>query len=158
MLGTFAVGKSSLVRRYVRGEYDDAYLTTMGAQIEKKRVDLGDMKVDLVVWDLNGEDRFQDLFLGYLHGAAGYLLVVDATRKPSLELAYNLQRKVEREVGSLPFVTLINKVDLANPWEDQPADIEALQQRGWDIRMTSAKTGTGVDKAFESLARRVAVE
>ncbi len=155
MLGTFAVGKTSLVRRYVRGVFDEKYLTTMGAKVDKKSLRVGDVGVDLLLWDLNGEDRFQALSMEYVRGAAGYLLVIDRTRPATLEVAHALQQKVEHVIGRLPFVVLINKADLPGHWDRQPGDLDALRAGGWMFVETSAKTGTGVDEAFMNLAGRL---
>jgi len=155
MLGTFAVGKTSLIRRYVRGVFDEKYLTTMGAKVDKKNVRVADVGVDLLLWDLNGEDRFQALSMEYARGAAGYLLVIDRTRPATLEAAHALQQKVLHAVGPLPFIVLVNKSDLPGHWDRQPGDLDALRAGGWVFVETSARTGTGVDEAFMSLASRL---
>jgi hypothetical protein len=155
MLGTFAVGKTSLVRRYISGIFSEQYLTTMGARVEKKHVAVDGRPVDLIVWDLNGEDRFQALSMDYVQGAAGYLLVTDRTRPATLEAAHALQQKVEHAIGPVPFVVLINKSDLPDAWDKRSADLDALREAGWTFVETSAKTGVGVDEAFTSLARRL---
>ncbi len=155
MLGTFAVGKTSLVRRYVKGIYSDKYLTTMGAKVDKKTVDIDGKNIDLLLWDLNGEDRFQALSMDYVQGAAGFLLVIDSTRRSSFEAAHQLRQKVENELGELPFVVVFNKTDLDNPWEHQDREIKQLEENGWTIMYTSAKTGTGVEEIFETLTRKI---
>lgn len=155
MLGTFAVGKSSLVRRFVKGIYSDEYLTTMGAKVDKKTVLLEDKQVDLLLWDLNGEDRFQELSMEYVQGAAGYLLVVDRTRRSSLEAAHALQQKVEQAIGRLPFLLVLNKSDLDTTWENQKRELQQIRDRGWYICETSAKMGTGVEEAFFLLAQMI---
>ncbi len=155
MLGTFAVGKSSLVRRYVKGLYSDKYLTTMGAKVDKKTVHVDDKQVDLLLWDLNGEDRFQELSMEYVQGTAGYLLVVDRTRRSSLEAAHALQQKVEHAIGPLPFLLVLNKSDLSDTWETQERELQQLRDRGWQICETSAKMGTGVEEVFSQLAHMI---
>ena len=80
MLGAFAVGKTSLVQRFVKSLFSDRYLTTVGVKIDKKIVTVGDTEVSLVLWDLAGEDEFQSVQTSYLRGASGYLLVIDGTR------------------------------------------------------------------------------
>lgn len=155
MLGTFAVGKTSLVRRFVRGQFSDKYLTTMGAKVDKKTIVLPEAQVDLLVWDLNGEDRFQALSMDYVRGAAGYLLVADQTRPATLEAAHALQQKVEQALGGLPFVLLLNKADLATHTDRRTEDLDVLRAGGWAFFETSAKTGIGVDEAFTHLARRL---
>ena len=155
MLGTFAVGKTSLIRRYVKGIFSDKYLTTMGAKVDKKTVDLGDKTVDLLLWDLNGEDRFQELSMDYVQGTAGYLLVIDSTRRSSFEAGHHLRQKVENTIGPVPFIVVFNKSDLDQRWENQDKEIQQLKDSGWTIMHTSAKTGTGVEEVFKTLTEMI---
>ncbi len=155
MLGTFAVGKTSLVRRYVKGIFSDKYLTTMGAKVDKKTVEIDGENIDLLLWDLNGEDRFQELSMDYVQGASGYLLVIDSTRRSSLEAGHHLQQKVVNAIGEVPFIVVFNKSDLDNPWENQEREIKLLEDKGWTVMYTSAKTGTGVEDVFETITKKI---
>src|SRR3984885_14227382 len=112
MLGGFSVGKTSLVKRFVESVFSEAYLTTVGVKIDKKIVDLPGRIVNLILWDLAGEDDIASLRMSYLRGAAGYVLVADGTRPSTLDVALSLRNRVETEYGSLPFVLLLNKHDL----------------------------------------------
>jgi small GTP-binding protein len=150
LLGAFGVGKTSLVSQFVHSLYSDKYLTTLGVKIEKKSVDLGSQQVDLILWDMHGEDDFQDVNVSYLRGAAGYLLVVDGTRRATVQTAISLHEVAERSVGPVPFRLLLNKADLVNDWEVEENTLASL---GWPVLRTSAKTGAGVEQAFEDLAR-----
>ncbi len=154
-LGTSAVGKSSLVARFVKGIFSDQYLTTIGVKIDKKTVAARGQKVDLLIWDLNGEDRFQKLSMNYLRGTAGYLLVIDGTRRATMDAALALQHKAQATIGDVPFVVLINKADLSSEWEVREDEIAEMRARGWTIQQTSAKTGAGVEKAFVDLAHKL---
>src|SRR5579863_4064988 len=91
MIGSFAVGKTSLVRRYVETIYSDVYHTTVGVKIDKKVVRLGEQEISLVLWDLYGEDEFQTMRWTYARGASGYLLVSDGTRRATFEKALALE-------------------------------------------------------------------
>lgn len=155
MLGAFAVGKTSLVRRYVDSIFSDRYLTTVGVKIDKRIVTLGAAEVSLILWDIAGEDDISQVRPSYVRGAAGYLLVADGTRPATIDVAQSIQQRMEAEVGKLPFVVLLNKRDLQNLWSVSAEDIAALQRAGWTVRMTSAHSGEGVEQAFQSLAERV---
>jgi small GTP-binding protein len=152
MLGSFAVGKTSLVRRFVESIYSDVYQTTVGVKIDKKNVQVDGKEVALVLWDIYGEDDYQKMRWTYLRGASGYLLVADGTRKATLEKAVSLEQKVREEVGVIPFVFVINKSDLIRDWELDPALQSQLTARGWTILRSSAKTGEGVEESFAQLA------
>jgi small GTP-binding protein len=152
MLGGFAVGKTSLVSRFVRSIFSEKYLTTVGVKIDKKTVAVPGHDVDLVLWDIYGEDDFQKMRASYLRGASGYLLVVDGTRKSTLETARGLHKLAVETVGRVPFLVLLNKADLIDDWEIDNDVLDAMARDGWTAMQTSAKTGQGVEEAFSRLA------
>ena len=155
MLGAFAVGKTSLVRRYVHSMFDERYQTTVGVKIDKKTLTVDGQDVTLMLWDLYGEDEFQSLRLSYLRGTSGYLLVADGTRPESLDRIHSLQITAERSIGAVPFLVLINKADLADQWAITEDDIADMRERGWNVLRTSAKSGSGVEEAFALLAQEM---
>ena len=156
MLGAFAVGKTSLVSRFVSSIFSDKYLTTVGVKIDKKRVSLLRGEMDLILWDLYGEDDFQKVRMSYLQGAAAYLLVADGTRPATLDVAVSLQRAAEAEIGKVPFLLAVNKVDLADQWQIDGVAMTHANELGWKVIRTSAKSGEGVEEAFVVLARAMA--
>ncbi len=155
LLGSFAVGKTSLVKRFVHGIYTDKYHTTLGVKIDKKIVQTTDCTVNLILWDLAGEDEFQKVRLTYLRGASGYLLVADGTRRETLNKAIILKDGAEVVIGKKPFILLLNKVDLEDNWEIDPNIINDFVQKDWMVMTTSAKTGHGVEEAFQMLAQKM---
>jgi len=152
MVGAFAVGKSSLVQRYVQSMFSEKYHTTVGVKIDKKDIALGATAVRLVIWDLAGEDHFSALRPTFMRGAAGYLLVADGTRGHTLDAALDLNRQIEASQGPLPFVLVLNKEDRLDEWEITAPRIEALERRGMKMFRCSAKSGAGVELMFEHLA------
>jgi len=155
MLGSFAVGKTSLVRRFVESIYSDTYLTTVGVKIDKKVVTVGVREVTLVLWDIYGEDDFQKIRWSYLRGASGYLLVADGTRRATIKKALELEQKTREEIGPIPFVFVVNKSDLVQEWELDPAMEAQIATMNWAILRSSAKTGEGVEEAFFRLTRKM---
>ncbi|HTW24111.1 MAG TPA: Rab family GTPase [Candidatus Baltobacteraceae bacterium] len=155
MLGSFAVGKTSLVRRYVESIYSDTYHTTVGVKIDKKMVQVGSQEVTLILWDLYGEDEFQKMRWSYVKGASGYLLVADGTRRATFEKALMLEEGVRDAVGALPFIFVLNKADLASVWEIDAAMESGLVDKGWEVMRASAKTGENVDAAFRKLTEKM---
>lgn len=154
MIGGFSVGKTSLVKRYVHSVFSEAYLTTVGVKIDKKTVDLADRTVNLILWDLAGEDDINSFRMTNMRGAAGYVLVADGTRPSTLDVALSLRQRVEDELGQMPFVLLLNKSDLKEQWAVGDAVVAGLQQKGWWVQPSSARTGEGVEAAFKDLAVR----
>ena len=155
VLGSFGVGKTSLVRRYVQSIFSDAYLTTVGVKVDKKSLTVGSADVTLVLWDIAGEDDINAIRMTYVRGAGGYFLVADGTRPETLEIAKSIQARVNTEVGAVPFLLLLNKADLQESWGLSREPVEALEAAGWTVLRTSAKTGENVEEAFQELARRM---
>jgi small GTP-binding protein len=155
LLGGYGVGKTSLVRRYVQSIFSDAYMTTVGVKIEKRMVNVGAADVALILWDIAGEDEVTTIRTSYLRGAAGYLLVVDVTRAETLNVAKSIQARVTSEIGSVPFLFLLNKTDLKEDWEIPEQFLDDLRDSGYLVLRTSAKTGEGVEEAFQELAQRM---
>jgi small GTP-binding protein len=109
--------------------------------------------MELVLWDIYGEDDFQKMRTSYLRGASGYLLVIDGTRASTLETAEGIRDLALGTLGAVPFVLVANKADLADSWEVSELRLQALAAQGWPVVRTSAKTGEGVHEAFTRLAR-----
>jgi len=66
LLGAPAVGKTSLARRFVFSTFSDKYHSTIGVKIDKKSIVVDDMDVNLIIWDVQGEDRYQKVLGAYL--------------------------------------------------------------------------------------------
>lgn len=154
MVGAFAVGKTSLVRRFVHNIYDEKYLTTIGVKIDRRVVDLDEVAVNLILWDLAGEDAFEELKLDYVRGSSGLILVADGTRPDTLGVARALRTRTREAFGELPAVLALNKVDLTDGWRLDDEDLDfAHQSRQWQVFRTSALTGASVEKMIWRLAR-----
>jgi small GTP-binding protein len=155
MLGAFAVGKTSLVARFVDSIFSDQYLTTVGVKTDKKTVMAGGKERTLIIWDVSGEDEFRRVEMSYLRGASGYLLVADCTRRFTIDIAFRIQQDVENTFGPIPFVLVINKSDLTSEWEIDASRLVELTQNGWTVIMSSALTGQGVEEAFLTLTNKI---
>jgi small GTP-binding protein len=155
MLGATAVGKTSLVARFVSSVFSERYTTTIGVRIHARRVPIGERVVDLIIWDLSGEDEFQSVQPSYLRGASGYLLVIDGTRRETVDTAISLQERARITIGDAPFIAVLNKTDLAGSWDLGDEQLAALHGRGWSLLRSSAKTGEGVEEAFDQLTAKM---
>jgi small GTP-binding protein len=151
MLGSFSVGKTSLVRRFVESIFSEQYHTTIGVKVDKKVVRAEGRDVTLVLWDIHGEDAFQKVQISYLRGMSGYLLVADGTRRQTLEDALALSTRITETMGKIPAVLVLNKSDLTAQWEIEPDRDARLAADGWKRFRTSAKTGESVEDAFSQL-------
>ena len=150
LLGSFSVGKTSLIRQFVRSMFDEKYLTTIGVKVDKKELKVNHTDVMLMIWDLAGEDAYNSLNPTYLRGAAGYIVVIDGTRGASIQTALDIHEKAQGILGSVPCVAAINKADLADQWAISESQIADLETR-FPLYRTSAKTGQNVEALFEQL-------
>ncbi|MFQ5908606.1 MAG: Rab family GTPase [Thermoplasmata archaeon] len=163
LAGEAAVGKTSLIRRYVFDEFEDKYTVTLGAKVTRKSLTLEDAKgrgtahIDIAIWDVMGEKFLRELLReAYFYGAQGILAVCDTTRADTLEDLGSWKTSIEKVAGKIPMILLANKVDLKEETVVDEATLQAFTE-GWDSTylLTSAKTGKNVEKAFEQLAQMV---
>ena len=158
VLGSFAAGKSSLVRRYVENIFDERYLTTVGVKLEKKRLSIGLTEIEMILWDLAGDDELEQTKPSYFRSASGYVLVVDGCRAVTIQRALAMHCRAASISGPVPVVVACNKADLRHEWEVNDTDISQMVGNEWPCVHTSAKTGQGVDDLFLTLARSMLAE
>jgi small GTP-binding protein len=155
LLGASGVGKTSLVRRFVASLFDERYLTTIGVKVDKKAVRVGAQDVTLMIWDVAGAEEHFSVPSAYVKGASGYLLVADGTRIDTFDAAAAIIEQMERDLGPLPFVFVVNKKDLVDAWAADAARLDAMRTRSVAVLMSSAKTGEGVEEAFQQIAKAI---
>lgn len=161
LVGEGAVGKTSVIRRFVHDIFEDDYLGTIGMKVTKKEVYIDhprkneSLKVLLLIWDIMGQPGFRKI-LGdsYFSGASGILATCDVTRKDTLYALEEWRRIAFDTIGEVPVVFLGNKCDLG---EEQEIFLEDIRSFSWDQGdgtrfLTSAKTGEKVESAFTKLS------
>ena len=159
LLGAARVGKTSVIRRFVENRFSEEYKITLGTHMTAKQVrvnvDKTDCDVNMIIWDIIGQEGFESLRGDYFKGAHGGIVVTDRTRVYSLGVAEDWARAFRGTVGEIPLVFFMNKSDLS--FKD--FNLEDLQKvaapYGGVAVETSASTGVGVEDAFLELARRM---
>ena len=154
VLGSFGVGKTSLTSKFVLNMFSEKYHTTIGVKVDKKVVQLDGNELTLMLWDMAGEEEDLPIKLPYVRDAAGYFLVIDGTREKTFDVALSIQERIRTQIGDLPFIAAINKLDQLDQWEVQESQLAGLSEKGWRIFRTSAKSGAGVEEAFLTLAKQ----
>ncbi len=165
LVGEAAVGKTSLIRRFVLNAFEDKYVTTLGANVMKKEIDVEvperDLIVhmDMVIWDIMGEKGVRELLKeAFFQGAQGILAVCDITRYSTLLELDDWVQSVFNVVGQIVVVYALNKVDLKDEvmvmFGKRDAEISA---HAFDASLsyTSAKTGDNVEATFRTLAEEI---
>jgi small GTP-binding protein len=158
VLGDPAVGKSSLVGRFVLEQFGEEYVSTIGARVCEKDVPVGGAgaSVQLVIWDIAGQGQFTSVTPGFYRGAEGALIVCDPTRRETLRNLWSWDRRFRETAAAHNLVVLFNKCDLAARWEVSRAEAEeASAQLKAPCLFTSAKTGENVERAFAELAEMI---
>jgi small GTP-binding protein len=158
LLGDMGVGKTSLVRRFVEGRFEEKYITTIGVNISRKTVERPYGKMNMLIWDLAGSTGFDSFAKpSYMHGAAGALIVCDMTRRSSLTIAVEYARQVRILNPKIHLEFVFNKVDLVNEQAVSDDDVFSFSSSYGDgtFFRTSAKTGEQVEELFLSLADKI---
>jgi small GTP-binding protein len=155
LLGSYGVGKTSLVARFVHSMFADKYHTTVGVKIDKKVLDVEGQELTLMLWDMAGEEDGTPVKLNQVKDTSGYLLVADGTRGKTVDIARSIQQRIESEFGPRPFLLLVNKADLKETWDVTEATWSSLASAGWTVLETSAKSGQHVEEAFVTLSSRI---
>ena len=161
LLGDPAVGKTSLIRRFVIDKFLDEYFSTIGMKVTKKvlRVEAWGRSIDLtlLIWDILGQRAYREIQEFALQGVKGVLFVYDLTRPDSKEgLEDYWIPKLRAFDKSIPMVVIGNKVDLVRSKPESEQEIEALARKyGTRGFVSSAKTGESVEDAFLLLGRAV---
>ena len=162
LIGDPAVGKTSLIRRFIENTYDDNYISTIGTNVLPKLVPLyipetgQTIKIKLLIWDIAGQASFSNVQTSYYRGAEGALIVSDLTRHDTLESIPAWIYQFQKAAPKVPFVLLANKSDL---FEDKTFEIIEAEKLAKSYKthafLTSAKSGNGVENTFHTLALAV---
>ncbi len=161
LLGDGAVGKTSLVRKYVMDRFDDRYITTIGTKVTKKVLEFrmkGEVvELTMMLWDILGQKGYTGIQRSSYKGAEGIIFVCDATRPETLKSLEDYWIPEALSVtGGVPVVFAVNKSDLPNGQISEP-DVKALAERySAPHFFTSAKTGQNVEAMFSALGKEIA--
>lgn len=153
MLGSFAVGKTSLVQRFVNSIFSEKYQTTIGVKIDQKIINVDDTEVNLLLWDIHGNDDYQKIKPAYIMGSSGCFIVIDGTRHSTLEVGKELIETAKKTAPNSHIIILINKSDLKEDWDISEDDINEFRNQGFEIFETSAKTDDTVELAFNRISQ-----
>lgn len=156
LLGDIGVGKTSLAKRLVFDRFDGDYKTTIGVDVLTYDIGLGsacnDESMRLVLWDTDGDFGQAIFSTMYIVGAAGAIVVADATRPASFERMSGILRIFHERFPGRPTKAIVNKIDLLTPGAAMP---HLPDMQNADITPTSALTGQGVADMFRSIAQTI---
>lgn len=154
VLGEPAVGKTSLIRRFVENRFTEDYLSTIGVDFLKKNVKYDDAEVTLVLWDVAGQAKYANFKRHYYQGANFFIIVCDVTRKLTYLSISRWLKDAQIILGeAVNFTIFANKVDLVDQREVEDYEDYKNAEGLVEIIETSAKTGHNVDASFIKLAK-----
>ncbi len=162
VIGDPAVGKTSLIKRFVQDVFDDRYLNTIGAKVMKKelgvnRPDTGEIvDLKLILWDIAGQETFDTVKKAYYRGASGAIVVCDLTRRETMEHMHRWIENLFDVSDVVPMVIICNKNDLDEKVAYSLEDVEAdYAPYGAPVFTTSAKKGDNVEMVFHELGKMI---
>lgn len=163
LIGDFSVGKTSLVRQFVEGRFDERYLSTIGVKVSRRQVQLGSpsalVHLNLLLWDIAGDNGREAITAQYLRGASGAVVVCDLSRRETLE---SMRQHAKTFLGINPSSAMVfvgNKLDLAEAREVTTAQLAGLAgEFSSPYYEASAKTGQGIEEFFTQLGYLVLKE
>jgi small GTP-binding protein len=163
MLGSFGVGKTSLVRQFVYRTFEEKYLSTIGVQISQKVLpplktekNSDPAQLKFILWDLAQIEKFNSVIKNYFRGAHGAIVVFDLIRDLSMQDYQSFFVPFNEMNPNAEIVFVGNKLDLVEPDCDACKQIaEFAQKHNTSYFLTSAKTGQNVEKLFIQLGKQL---
>jgi len=157
LLGEANVGKTSLVYRFIENKFRDNYKSTLGVNLLKKDLDIDNYQgVSAQIWDLGGQESFKSLRKLYLEGANGGLVVYDTTKRKTFDKLNEWVQSFQESRGDQPLLLIGNKIDLKNKLKvNEKEGREYAEKNKMHFLLTSAKTGSNVEKAFQELIKTI---
>ena len=166
LIGDGAVGKTSIRRSYLGETFEGNYSLTLGSDFATKAMYVGDLNVNLIIWDLAGQPRFRAVREGFYRGTKGALLVYDITRKETYENIplWIMELLKNNNKVKVPLILIGNKSDLRGSLyrtipsahgENYAKELSIWS--GFDVPYieTSAKFGDNVEQSFDTLVKQI---
>ena len=155
--GEGGVGKTTLLHRFVEGQFSADTKMTIGVEFFLKETQIDGQQCTLQLWDFGGQERFRFLLESYVLGAKGALLMFDLTRPITLDNLEQWINIVRKSDPNLPVIFLGTKNDLTEEImiNDDYAESVKEQFNLFEFLRISSKTGENVQEAFELLTKRI---
>ena len=161
LLGDPAVGKTSLVQRYVYDRFDEKYLSTIGTKPSVKNMTYKDLEVALTIWDIAGQETFQNVHNSYFNGASGAILVCDITRPETVDSLTHWSHRFHQSAPDGHIILVSNKWDLVDREEEgetlnKEKDIlEFSKFERCAYIKASAKDNMNIEDIFTALVEKI---
>ena len=156
VIGDIAVGKTSLIRRYIDNTFSDDYKASISCENKNKKVDIdGETVADMQIWDTAGEEKFMSITRQYYNNSHGALVIYDLTNKDSfIKMSKWIKDLKDNAPENITIMIVGNKSDLPNKKVNLESELKYYKEK-YEHFEVSAKTGTNVSLAFEKLAFKI---
>ena len=161
LIGDGGVGKTSLIQKFTKGTFKTDYIKTIGAQLTHYETEIDGYKIELLFWDIAGQDNFHFLRPSFYRSSKAAIIVYSLEENNLGERSFDnitsWYEDVKQFCGEIPVVVFANKVDLINEQTLDKARIQNLvkEHNFLGYYITSAKTGQGLDDAFNALSKEI---
>ena len=161
LIGDGGVGKTSLIKKYTKGEFQEDYISTIGAQFSIYDYKINDDDIKLFFWDLAGQDDFQFIRSSFYEDSNAaiitYSLEQNKMAKESMKNTLKWYNEMNQYCQDIPIIIFANKSDLVEPTKISDSNFAELSTMNnfLGIYTTSAKTGEGVSAAFKIVIEKL---
>jgi small GTP-binding protein len=156
LVGDPAVGKTSLILKYVENRFEREYKASIGVDFAYKIIELEDKVARLIIWDIASQERFGPYRSSFYKQTDGAMLVFDLTRPETLEAIEAWMREIREHAGDVEILLIGNKADLKKKREIKKSEIQKWVERyGCSFVETSAMSGDMVEDAFLMLTKQI---
>ena len=160
LCGDGAVGKTSIVNRFIKRDFKVDYSHTVGVDIHNKEMKYnGDTEIKMAIWDVAGQDHYNFMRSNFYYGTDGVILMFDLTRAETFEHIHDWLKEINKVMGKeVPYILVGNKVDLIEDVGDVISHNEIMdfaEKHNVIYRETSAKNGQNVDIIFDDIAKKI---
>ena len=158
LIGDTCVGKSCILVRFSDDIFNDNYVTTIGVDFRFKTMVIKNKVAKIQIWDTAGQERYRSITTAYYRGAAAIIICCDCTNKESFNNVKNWIEEIAKytDENTVDKIVFMNKCDLSEERIIKKDEIEKFEkENGIKVLEVSAKTGEGIDNAFEYIISKL---
>jgi len=161
VIGSGGVGKTSLIQKFTQGTFQTDYIKTIGAQLTNYKKEINGYRIELIFWDIAGQDDFHFLRPSFYRASKAAIIVYSLEEnnlgERSFDRITSWHEDIKQYCGDIPVIIFANKVDLINVESLDTTKIQNLvkEQNFLGYYLTSALTGQGLENAFNALIKEI---
>ena len=156
LLGESQIGKTSLIQRYVKNNFNLSYITTVGIDFQLKQIKMNNKSIKLQIWDTAGQERFKNITKSYFHSSDGFIVGYDITSRLSFTNVSTWLKEInDNAPEEIQKILIGNKCDLNEREVTTEEGQKLAEENGMKFFETSAKNDINVKKTFESITKDI---